>query len=183
MALGGETVFIGDAEGKHGQFLIDNGILHTDQIPDEIAYQDSVELLARPEHGDPKDYAENWTGFDAPMVPDEEVNKNTDLKAQLTKAKANLLNYTVTARAQVAPRQGSALLFWTRKADFAIDPLSFHGGRSVKDGLKFTLQKFKELPEEKRKSKPEAAGFVQESLEGAQAAYLGSLGGMMDELD
>lgn len=48
---------------------------------------------------------------------------------------------------KMKPEEGSACVFWTRRDDGEIDCHSWHGGAPVPTGgLKWTLQKFKEVP-------------------------------------
>jgi len=86
---------------------------------------------------------------------------------------------------QVTPSQGSVCIFWTRQDDGEIDRFSWHGGAPVHRepqsaqrilrpemlGWKWTLQKFKEVPIDKRGSADKLAEFVRRTRRGATSSF------------
>jgi len=86
---------------------------------------------------------------------------------------------------QVTPSQGSVCIFWTRQDDGEIDRFSWHGGAPVHRepqsaqrilrpemlGWKWTLQKFKEVPIDKRGSADNLAEFVRRTRRGATSSF------------
>ena len=58
----------------------------------------------------------------------------------------NLLRKEAGWQREVKPRRGRLVVFFTRADDGEEDQLSWHGGASVADAEKWTVQIFKEVP-------------------------------------
>lgn len=167
--IGGETSFLrrGDRPGTtttdYANVLLKAGIMHTDQIPEPPASA----LLGRepPEttstsSSSPSSWLDN---LEPPLISDSAY---LPLRCIYEKAKEHML-HPGNVSIECVPTKGTCLLFYTRRPEgFEVDAASFHGGRGVRSGLKFTLQKFKEIPPEARISRDAAGEFVTRSQEG-----------------
>ncbi|KAF4691825.1 hypothetical protein FOZ60_014707 [Perkinsus olseni] len=79
----------------------------------------------------------------------------------------------------VQPRQGRLVLFYTRGDRGEIDPLSWHGGATVhcssgKPTMKWTLQKFKEIPVDARESGERIRQWVHDNRDAVKKIYAGT---------